>query len=141
MSTQDTRAGPILIAETEALIALDLEAELQAAGFDTVGPFVTPEELAAYKGQSVAGAVVGARVLGPDPDATLATIFNAEVPVIVISGRDDVAHTISRARSDTVMKPARLPEVVERLRKAMSHSDVGGQDVAERTGQPPRLRI
>jgi len=77
----------ILLAEDEAIIALELEDSLKAAGFDIAGPFATCADAERWLKSGHPTAAVLDSALKDGPCETLARDLKARgVPVVIYSG-------------------------------------------------------
>ena len=87
----------ILIVEDEALVALDLEMTLKAAGAETVGPCLRlARALAMAERETVDGVVLDIR-LGREESYPVADLLHAQgVAIVFHSGHTDTGHLHAR---------------------------------------------
>jgi CheY-like chemotaxis protein len=90
-SSDDIRGRRILIAEDEAMIALDLESVLQDLGCEVIGPVADVEDLVQQcEAHQPDGALLDINLRGKQVFAVLPRLIQQGVPVIITSGYDDV---------------------------------------------------
>jgi CheY-like chemotaxis protein len=90
-SPADIRGRRILIAEDEAMIALDLESVLQDLGCEIIGPVADVEDLVQQlEAHHPDGALLDINLRGKQVFAVLPRLIQQGVPVIITSGYDDV---------------------------------------------------
>jgi DNA-binding NtrC family response regulator len=90
-SPDDIRGRRILIAEDEAMIALDLETLLEDLGCEIIGPVANVEDLLQqFEAHHPAGALLDINLRGKQVFAVLAQLIEQGLPVIITSGYDDV---------------------------------------------------
>jgi CheY-like chemotaxis protein len=90
-SPDDIRGRRILIAEDEAMIALDLESVLQDLGCEVIGPVADVEDLVQQcEAHHPDGALLDINLRGKQVFAVLPRLIQQGVPVIITSGYDDV---------------------------------------------------
>jgi CheY-like chemotaxis protein len=90
-SPDDIRGRRILIAEDEAMIALDLESVLQDLGCEIIGPVADVEDLVQQlEAHHPDGALLDINLRGKQVFAVLPRLIQQGVPVIITSGYDDV---------------------------------------------------
>jgi DNA-binding NtrC family response regulator len=90
-SPDDIRGLRILVAEDEAMIALDLESLLQDLGCEIVGPVANVEDLMQqFETQRLDGALLDINLRGEQVFAVLPRLVEQGVPVIITSGYDDI---------------------------------------------------
>ena len=90
-SPDDIRGRRILIAEDEAMIALDLESVLQDLGCEIIGPVANVEDLVEqFETQHPDGALLDINLRGKQVFAVLPRLIEQGLPVIITSGYDDV---------------------------------------------------
>ena len=82
----------ILLAEDEALIAIDLESMLQQLGCEVIGPVATLQQLArAVSAQTLDGAILDVNLSGEHVFGILPQLRERGVPVVLSSGYNDPA--------------------------------------------------
>jgi DNA-binding NtrC family response regulator len=90
-SPDDIRGRRILIAEDEAMIALDLETLLEDLGCEIIGPVANVEDLLQqFEAHHPDGALLDINLRGKQVFAVLAQLIEQGLPVIITSGYDDV---------------------------------------------------
>ena len=90
-SPDDIRGRRILIAEDEAMIALDLESVLQDLGCEIIGPVADVADLLQqFEAHHPDGALLDINLRGKQVFAVLPRLIQQGVPVIITSGYDDV---------------------------------------------------
>jgi DNA-binding NtrC family response regulator len=91
-SAGDIRGRRILIAEDEAMIALDLESMLQDLGCEIIGPVANVEDLVQqFETHHPDGALLDINLRGKQVFAVLPRLLEQGLPVIITSGYDDIA--------------------------------------------------
>jgi two-component sensor histidine kinase len=119
---QGPRPLQVMIAEDEALLAMDIEAMVAGLGYGVFGVFGSPEEaLGAIAAKRPDVAVLGADLHGTS-SAPIAERLNAlGVPVIVAAGYDEVpALSPSMRRAPRVTKPVSEAELASALARVSS---------------------
>ena len=90
-SPDDIRGLRILIAEDEAMIALDLESFLQDLGCEIIGPVANVEDLVQeFETHRPDGALLDINLRGKQVFAVLPRLIEQGLPVIITSGYDDM---------------------------------------------------
>ena len=90
-SPDDIRGRRILIAEDEAMIALDLESVLQDLGCEVIGPVANVEDIVPQcEAHHLDGALLDINLRGKQVFAVLPQLIEQGLPVIITSGYDDV---------------------------------------------------
>ena len=90
-SPNDIRGQRILIAEDEAMIALDLESVLQDLGCEVIGPVANVEDIVQQcEAHHLDGALLDINLRGKQVFAVLPQLIEQGLPVIITSGYDDV---------------------------------------------------
>jgi DNA-binding NarL/FixJ family response regulator len=88
----DIRGRRILIAEDEAMIALDLESFLQDLGCEIIGPVANVEDVVQqFEAHHPDGALLDINLRGKQVFAVLPQLIEQGLPVIITSGYDDIA--------------------------------------------------
>jgi DNA-binding NtrC family response regulator len=91
-SADDIRGQRILIAEDEAMIALDLESVLQDLGCQIIGPVANVEDIVQQcDAHHPDGALLDINLRGKQVFAVLPRLIEQGLPVIITSGYDDVS--------------------------------------------------
>jgi DNA-binding response OmpR family regulator len=106
-----------MLLEDEALIALDLQTELQDAGYEVVGPFATCKLALEWLECETPECAVLDTVLkdGPCKDVARALV-NRNVPFVVYSGhRQDLNTYQEFSNAAWVEKPATIETLLEAL--------------------------
>jgi DNA-binding response OmpR family regulator len=111
----------VLLAEDEAIIAIELEDGLRAAGFAVAGPFVTCAQAAAWLQTGEPDAAILDHELKDGPcDALLGDLSDRGVPTIVFTGHDAPRHVAARrAAAIWVAKPIAFPALLKQLHRQM----------------------
>jgi DNA-binding response OmpR family regulator len=115
------RRPVILLAEDEAIIAIELADSLQADGFDVAGPFTTCADAEKWLKTAVPDAAILDNLLKDGPCDALASDLSCRgIPVIMFSGHD-APPTISPTewRGAWVTKPVAFPILLETLKSEM----------------------
>ena len=90
-SPDDIRGRRILIAEDEAMIALDLESVLEDLGCEIIGPVANVEDIVLQcEAHHPDGALLDINLRGKQVFAVLPQLIQQGLPVIITSGYDDV---------------------------------------------------
>jgi DNA-binding response OmpR family regulator len=109
----------ILLAEDEAIIAIELADSLQAAGFDVAGPFATCADAEEWLKTAEPDAAILDNLLKDGPcDALASDLSRRGVPVIIFSGRDEPP-AVSEWNGKWVTKPVTFPILLDALRREM----------------------
>ena len=108
MPDPDDRAGCVLLLEDEALIAVALQADLEDAGYQVAGPFMTCAAALAWLSEPRPDLAVLDTVLRDGPCKDVALKLTAlDVPFLVYSGHAEDRNTAAELASATwVEKPA-----------------------------------
>ena len=124
MSASPGRRGEkplVLVAEDEAIIALELEDSLTSAGFGVAGPFSTCAEAEAWlKAGAPDAAILDNQLKDGSCDALAADLSRRGVPLVIFSGYDDqrdASSTDQKARWLT--KPIHFPALLTALQEQM----------------------
>src|SRR3954452_14560992 len=106
----------VLIAEDEIAIALEIELTVQDAGFVPVGPAGNLEEYTALsRQQDIAAAILDVGLLGRAPEQALAPLIERQVPLLLLSGYEDIDGLACAPLSVAIQKPVHMPDLVDRL--------------------------
>ena len=119
---QPLAGARILIVEDEALVALDLEMTLRAAGAETIGPCLRlSRALATIEHEEIDAALLDIR-LGRDESYPLADLLHERgVAIVFHSGHADVRHLRARYPGATACpKPCTPATLVRTLARAMA---------------------
>jgi DNA-binding response OmpR family regulator len=111
----------VLLAEDEAIIAMDIEDSLRAAGFAVAGPFATCAQAEAWLETGAPDAAVLDHVLRDGRcDALIASLSRRGVPAVIFTG-DDARRRPPGERATVmwVTKPIGIPALLHALRRAM----------------------
>ena len=111
----------VLVAEDEAIIAIDLGDSLAEAGFAVAGPFATCAQAEAWlQGGEPDAAILDHKLKDGPCDALIADLSRRGVPTIVFTGRDAPRNPRSGfARVTWVPKPIAFPSLLGELRRRM----------------------
>jgi DNA-binding response OmpR family regulator len=112
----------VLVAEDEAIIALELEDSLTSAGFEVAGPFSTCAEAEAWLKAGEPDAAILDNQLKDGPcDALAADLSRRGVPLVIFSGHDDQHDATSPDwKACWLTKPIRFPALLTALQAQMS---------------------
>jgi hypothetical protein len=111
----------VLLAEDEAIIAIDLEDSLQAAGFAVAGPFATNAQAEAWLKTGRPDVACLDHELRDGPSDALVRALEARgVPALIFSGHDAGRELLSELSTATwVMKPVVISTLLDKLRRIM----------------------
>jgi DNA-binding response OmpR family regulator len=114
----------VLLAEDEAIIALELEDSLKAAGFDIAGPFSTCADAERWLKSGRPAAAVLDSALKDGPCETLARELKARgVPVVIYSGYARGEDPYSSAWDGSwLVKPVAFPMLLSELEQEMTRA-------------------
>ena len=114
----------ILLAEDEAIIALELSDSLTDAGYDVAGPFSTCSEAEAWLTTTTPVAAILDNLLKDGPCHALAAELSCrDVPLIVFSGQDPPDGSSADWRATWVTKPVATPILSELLRPLIAPTE------------------
>jgi DNA-binding response OmpR family regulator len=115
------RRRVILLAEDEAIIAIELTDSLEAAGFDVAGPFATCADAEEWLKTAVPDAAILDNLLKDGPCDALASDLSCRgIPVVMFSGHDEPpAVSSTEWRGTWVTKPVTFPILLDTLRREM----------------------
>jgi DNA-binding response OmpR family regulator len=111
----------VLVAEDEAVIALELKDSLNAAGLNIAGPFATCADAEKWlqTGQPDA-AILDSQLKDGPCDAVAADLSRRGVPMVIFSGHDDRREGSPVAwKWAWLTKPIGFPVLLEALRRQM----------------------
>ena len=114
--------GPVvLLAEDEAIIAIELEDSLRAAGFAVAGPFATCAHAEAWLKTGEPDAAILDHVLRDGTcDALVRDLSRRGVPTIIFTGHDARREPLAELSTATwVTKPIAFPALLAELRRRM----------------------
>jgi DNA-binding response OmpR family regulator len=115
------RVPRILIVEDEIAIALELEACLRDAGFDTIGPAIDMQEAASFIAEDlVDAAIFDAGLIDRSSDKVMGPLMERRIPFLLMSGYVDYRLPAWMPDTDTFTKPFALGDIVERLRASLA---------------------
>ena len=119
-ASKQTRRRPlILVAEDEAIIAIELADSLTRAGFDVAGPFATCAEGEEWVKTGKPDAAILDNLLKDGPCHALITDLSRRgVPTIIFSGQDAPSEPFAPGAT-WVTKPVPFPMLLDALRHAM----------------------
>lgn len=119
---QQTRDRPvILLAEDEAIIAIELADSLKTAGFEVAGPFATCADAERWlKTGKPDGAILDSRLKDGPCDALITDLSRRGVPIIVFSGHDERVKPSAEWKAAWVTKPVAFPILLDALRREMN---------------------
>jgi DNA-binding response OmpR family regulator len=110
----------ILVAEDEAIIAIELADSLTTAGFDIAGPFATCAEAEHWVKTGAPDAAILDNLLKDGPcDALASDLSRRGVPVIMFSGQDESDVPAADWNATWVTKPVAFPMLLDALRREL----------------------
>jgi len=110
----------ILVAEDEAIIAIELADSLTTAGFDVAGPFATCAEAEGWLKTGAPDAAILDNLLQDGPcDALASDLSRRGVPVIMFSGHDERHVQTADWNATWVTKPVAFPILLDTLRREL----------------------
>lgn len=105
----------ILLVEDEALVAIDLEMTLEAAGAEVIGPCLRLSQAAAAIERAMPDAAILDMVLGRRDSTSLATVLSDRgVPIVMHSGHAGAAAVAARHRGARVCPKPCSPATIVR---------------------------
>jgi len=109
----------ILLAEDEAIIAVELQESLSDSGFSVAGPFATCAEAEAWLKTGCPDAAILAHALKDGPcDALAADLSRRGVPTLIFTGHDAPREMLAELHAATwITKPVAFPELLSALRR------------------------
>ena len=121
---EETRAWRVLIVEDEALVALDIEVALEAAGFTVVGTVDTQDDAISATRQLQPDLVLMDITLRHGDGVTASRAIGSAASVIFVSGNTD-PRTLAAARQTSpagfLTKPFSSNELLEAVKNAREH--------------------
>ena len=113
----------VLVAEDEAIIALELEESLKAEGFDVAGPFSTCAAAERWLKERRPAAAILDNALKDGPCDKLAADLKAcGVPVVIYSGHGKRDAFSINWTGSWLVKPIPFPELVDALREEITRA-------------------
>ena len=110
---QETGAQRVLIVEDNFLIAMDLSAELEERGFETVGPSATVEEaLGLLEREGCDKAVLDLNLGEETSEAIAVTLKARDIPFVVVSGYADHQQPEIFREAPSLTKPVPIEALV-----------------------------
>ena len=111
----------VLVAEDEAIIAIELEDSLTAAGFAVAGPFTTCKQAEAWLRSGKPDAAIVDHELKDGPcDALVGELSRRGVPTIVFTGHEAPRKAAADLKQASwVTKPIAFPALLTELRRQM----------------------
>jgi DNA-binding response OmpR family regulator len=111
----------VMLAEDEAIIAIELEDSLTAAGFAVAGPFTTCKQAEAWlRSGKPDAAIVDHKLKDGLCDALVRDLSRRGVPTIVFTGHEAPPPAAADMRAATwVTKPIAFPALLNQLRREM----------------------
>jgi DNA-binding NtrC family response regulator len=113
----------ILIVEDEVAIALDVEGMLRDAGYDPVGPAVTPDharDLLALG--SIDCAVLDLGMLQHSNDDILRSLMEEHIPFIYLTGYGSADVPADFPPATILLKPSHLPDLILSIQSLFGES-------------------
>ena len=135
--------GLVMLLEDEALIALNLQTELEEAGYEVAGPFATCSSALEWLGGALPELAILDTVLkdGPCKEVALALVRRG-VPFVVYSGHREDLNTFEEFKSATwVEKPATTETLLDALACLQSRGLMGKSARAERGLRHPTTPV
>ena len=118
---RDVERPLVLIAEDEAIIAIELIDGLSDAGFAIAGPFSTCAEADAWLATGTPDAAVVDNFLKDGPcDSLIRELSRRGIPTLIFSGRDQRVAEAADAKAVWVPKPTAFPQLLTVLRREMA---------------------
>ena len=113
-----------LVAEDEALIAYNLEATLQAAGFDVLGPYATlTDALEGVLHETPDLAIVDVSLRDDSAAHLIEILRNLSVPVVIVSGYQ-APDDDQLQGSPWLTKPVMAEDLLSAIDKAMGNKEL-----------------
>jgi DNA-binding response OmpR family regulator len=109
----------ILLAEDEAIIAVELQESLSDSGFSVAGPFATCAEAEAWLKTGTPDAAILDHALKDGPcDELAADLSRRGVPTLIFTGHDAPREMLADLHAATwITKPVAFPELLSALRR------------------------
>jgi DNA-binding response OmpR family regulator len=114
----ENRPPLVLLAEDEAIIAIEIEDSLRAHGFDVAGPFLTCAEAEDWlKTGQPDGAILDNSLKDGPCDRLVLDLARRGVPVVIYSGHKPESDRSATSPNVTwITKPAPFPVLLKALR-------------------------
>jgi DNA-binding response OmpR family regulator len=110
----------VLLAEDEAIIAIDLEDSLREAGFAVAGPFATAAQAEAWLDTGRPDIAVLDHGLQDGPcDKLIRDLSRRGVPAIIVTGHDTQRERLGDLSTTWVTKPIAFPTLLGKIRRAL----------------------
>ncbi len=110
----------VLLAEDEAIIAIELDESLKDAGFAVAGPFATCAQAEAWLETGEPDAAILDHALKDGPcDKLIRELSRRAVPTIVFTGHDAPPPQAELSSATWVTKPIAFPALLAELRRRM----------------------
>lgn len=121
----DSARALVLVAEDEAIIALELEESLKAAGFDIAGPFASCADAETWLESGQPAAAILDNALKDGPCEKLAADLKARgVPVVIYSGHAKGEDPFSNEWDGPwIVKPVHFPMLVAALQREIVRTE------------------
>ena len=118
---ENVRRPVILLAEDEAIIALELTGSLTDAGFDIAGPFATCLDAEEWLKTGEPDAAILDNLLKDGPcHALAADLSRRGVPLILFSGQDAPDGSSADRKATWVTKPVASPILIALLKPLLA---------------------
>jgi len=113
---------PILVAEDEPFVAMDLVQAIEDVGGCVVGPVATVvQAMALLSSEAVEGAIIDANLADRDATPLVLALMDRSVPFVIYTGSDAPPQLAAlRAELLIVTKPARSTRVLAALLQSVS---------------------
>ena len=110
----------VLIVEDEIAIALELEACLRDAGFDTVGPaFDAAEAAGLVASAGFDAAILDIGLIGTSMKEVMGPLVERQVPFIFMTGYEEFGLPAWVPPTQRFTKPFAIADLIERLKLAL----------------------
>lgn len=114
----------VLIVEDEIAVAFDLEGRLREAGYETVGPAVTPEDAKTLITLgTIDCAVLDVGMLRHAKDDILGSLIRKDVPFLYLTGYGSYELPVELPPAVTLLKPSHLPDLIAGVRKMIEAAE------------------
>jgi DNA-binding response OmpR family regulator len=121
----------VLVVEDEVAIAVLIDEELREAGFETVGPAASVEQAAALIArEAIDLAILDVNISGRSVGEILTALVERRIPLIFMSGYDELALPSWVPQSERFAKPFHVPDLVARLPVLLGRKDARGDAAA-----------
>jgi DNA-binding NtrC family response regulator len=120
MDRLNQQSRRVLVAEDEVAIALDLEAQLRDAGYETVGPAFDAQQASdLIAARTFDAAVLNIALVREAVDTVLQPLVANCTPIVFISGYDPAQLPEWAAAAEICPKPCKMTDLVEALERAL----------------------